>query len=56
MALNGRQSAKQHTTTNQKQAAATDRTAEGRRDEQETRGKRDTIVSGGGKVQREVEK
>ena len=31
-------------TTNQKQAAATDRTAEGRRDEQETRGKRDTIV------------
>ena len=31
-------------------------TAEGRRDEQETRGKRDTIVFGGGKVQREVEK
>jgi len=44
VALNGRQSAKQHTTTNQKQAAATEGTTEGRRDEREARGKQGTIV------------
>jgi len=44
VALDGRQSAKTHTTTNQKQAAATEGTKEGRRNEQEARGKHDTII------------
>jgi hypothetical protein len=35
-----------HTTTNQKQATATEGTMKGRRDEQEVRGKHDTIVFG----------
>ena len=38
MALDGRQSAKNHTTTNQKQAAATEGTMEGRHDEREAQG------------------
>ena len=38
MALNGRQLEKKHTTTNQKQAASTEGTTEGRRDEREVRG------------------
>jgi hypothetical protein len=38
VALDGRQSAKKHTTINQKQSAATEGTTEGRRDEREARG------------------
>ena len=38
VALNGRQLAKAHTTTNQKQAAAMEGTTEGRRDKREARG------------------
>ena len=44
MALNGHQSAKQHTTINQKQAFAMEGTSLGRRDEREARGKQGTIV------------
>jgi len=38
VALNGSQSGEKHTTTNQKQAATTEMTIEGRRDEREARG------------------
>ena len=44
MALIGPQSANQYTTTNQKQVAVTDGTAEGTRDEQEAQGKREIMV------------
>ncbi len=47
MALDGRRLMIYYTTTNQKQAAATEGTMKGRRDEREARGKHDTIVSGG---------
>ena len=50
MALDGRQSANQHTTTNQKQAAVMEGTTEGRYNEQEVPGKHVIIVFGGGKV------
>ena len=43
-ALDGRQSMNLYTTTNQKQAAATEGTTEGRRDEREAWGKQGTIV------------
>ena len=46
LGIDGRRSNILHTTTNQKQAAATEGTMKGRRDEQEARGKHDTIVSG----------
>ena len=39
-----------HTTTNQKQAAVTEGTTEGRHDKQKMPGKRVIIVFGGGKV------
>jgi len=41
-------------TTNQKQAAATKGTIEGRRDERNTWGERDIIVFGGGIVKLEI--
>ncbi len=44
--IDGRQLNISHTTTNQKQAAATEGTMKGRRDEREVRGKHDTIVLG----------
>ena len=47
--LNGRQSAKQHTTTNQKQAAAIEGTTEGRRNEREAWGSAISLYFGGGK-------
>ena len=50
MALDGRKSANQHTTINQKQVAVTKGNTEGRRDEQEAPGKRVIIIFGGGKV------
>ncbi len=46
MALDGRQTTNKYTTTNQTQAATTERMIEGRRNEQDMRGKRDTIVLG----------
>ncbi len=46
-ALDGRQSMNLHTTTNQKQSAVMEGTKDGRRDEREARGKRNTIVLGG---------
>jgi hypothetical protein len=46
LAIDGRRSNILHTTTNQKQAAATEGTMKGRRDKQEARGKHDTIVLG----------
>jgi hypothetical protein len=47
MALDSRQSTTTaHTTTNQKQAAATERSMEGRCNEQDMWGKRDTIILG----------
>ena len=50
MALDGRQSAKKHTTTNHKQAAATEVTMEGRRDEREAWGSVIALFFGGGEV------
>ena len=50
MALDGRQSAKKHTTTNLKQAAATEVTVEGRRDEREAWGSAISLFFGGGEV------
>ena len=47
LAIDGRQSNILHTTTNQKQVAATKGSMEGRCNEWEVRGKHDTIVSGG---------
>ena len=47
MALDGHQLAKINATTNQKQVTATEETKDGRRDEREARGKRNTIVLGG---------
>ena len=44
LAIDGRRSNILHTTTNQKQAAATEGTMKGRRDKQEARGKHDTII------------
>ena len=46
MALDIRQSTMAHTTTNQKQAAATEGSMEGRCDERDAWGKRDTIILG----------
>ena len=50
VALDGRQLAKKHTTTNQKQAAATEVTMEGRRDEREAWGSAISSFFGGGEV------
>ena len=47
MAFGGIKTMNLHTTTNQKQAAVMEGTMEGRRDEREARGKRNTIVLGG---------
>ena len=47
LALDGRQSMNLHTTTNKTQSAAMEGTKDGRRDEREARGKRNTIVLGG---------
>ncbi len=52
VALDGHQSAKNHTTTNQKQAAATEGTMKGRRDEREARGSAISLFFGGGKYRR----
>jgi len=49
VALDGRQLAKKHITTNQKQMAATEGTTEGRRDEQEAWGSTVLLFFGGGK-------
>jgi hypothetical protein len=46
LAIDGRRLKILHTTTNQKQVAATEGTMKGRRDEREARGKHDTIVFG----------
>jgi hypothetical protein len=46
LGVDGRRLKILHTTTNQKQAAATEGTMKGRRDEREARGKHDTIVFG----------
>jgi len=46
VALDGRQTMTSHTTTNPKQAAATEGTMKGRRDEQEAQGKHYAIVLG----------
>ena len=46
VALDGRRLTIYYTTTNQKQAAATEGTMKGRHDEREARGKHDTIVFG----------
>ena len=46
LAIDGRRLNILHTTTNQKQAAATEGTMKGRHDEREARGKHDTIVFG----------
>jgi hypothetical protein len=48
-ALHGHQSMNFYTTTNQKQAAATERTTEGRCDEREVRGSAISLFFGGGK-------
>ncbi len=45
-ALDSRRSTTAHTTTNQKQAAATERSMEGRCDERDAWGKGDTIILG----------
>ena len=45
-ALDSCQSTMAHTTTNQKQAAVTEGSMEGRYDERDTWGKRDTIIWG----------
>ena len=50
MALDGRQSAEKHTTTNQKQAAVTEVTMEGRRDDREVWGSTISLFFGGGEV------
>ena len=50
VALDGRQLAKKHTTTNQKQAAATEVTMEGRHDEREAWGSAISLFFGGGEV------
>jgi len=50
VALDGRQSAKKHTTTNQKQAATMEGTMEGRRDEREAWGSAISLFFGGGEV------
>jgi len=50
VALDGRQSAKKHTTTNKKQAATTEVTMEGRRDEREAWGSAISLFFGGGEV------
>ncbi len=46
LAIDGRQLKFLHKTTNQKQAAATEGTMKGRRDEREAWGKHDTIIFG----------
>jgi len=46
LGVDGRQLKILHTTTNRKQAAATEGTMKGRRDEWEARGKHDTNVFG----------
>ncbi len=46
LAIDGSQLNILHTTTNQKQAAATEGTMKGRRDEQEARVKHNTIILG----------
>ena len=46
LAIDGRRSDILHTTTNQKQTAVTEWTMKGRHDEQEARGKHNTIVLG----------
>jgi hypothetical protein len=46
LAVDGRRLNILHTTTNQKQAATTEGTMKGRRNEREARGKHDTIVLG----------
>ena len=46
LAMDGRQLKILHTTTNQKQVTMMEGTMTGRRDEQEARGKQDTIVLG----------
>ena len=46
LAIDGRRLNILHTTTNQKQAATTEGTMKGRRNEREARGKHDTIVLG----------
>ena len=46
LGVDGRRLKILHTTTNQKQAAATEGTKKGRRDEREAQGKHDTIVFG----------
>ena len=48
-ALHGHQSINFYTTTNRKQAAATERTTEGRRDEREARWSAISLFFGGGK-------
>jgi len=50
--LDGCRSAKKHTTTNQKQAAATEGTMEGRRDEREAWGSAMSLFLEGGKYER----
>jgi len=52
VALDGRRSAKKNTTTNQKQAAVTDGTMEGRRDEREAWGSAMSLFLEGGKYER----
>ncbi len=46
LAVDGHRLKNLHTTTNQKQAAATEGTMKGRRDKREARGKHNTIVFG----------
>ena len=46
LAIDGHQLKNLHTTTNQKQVAATEGTMKGRCNEREARGKHDTIVFG----------
>jgi len=50
--LDGRRSAKKHTTTNQKQAAVTEGTMEGRRDEREAWGSAISLFLEGGEYRR----
>ena len=54
VALDGRQTTTSHTTTNPKQAAATERTMKGRRDKREAQGKHYSIVLGGLLVDRRL--
>jgi len=49
VAFDGRQSAKKHITTNQKQVAATEGATEGRRNKREVRGSVILLFFGGGK-------